>query len=104
MAAAMVTAPMGTLTKSTQRQLSSEVSTPPRTTPAAPPAPAMALHNPSALASRWPEKVVTMMVSVAGDSTAPPTPCTARAAVSQPEVWAKPPTRLAAEKRARPNR
>lgn len=85
---------------STQRHEACAVSTPPRMEPAAPPAPATALHSPRARASRTPENVVTMMVRVAGDSRAPPIPWTARAVVSQVELWANPPTRLATEKSA----
>ena len=52
--------------------------------------------------SRASVKVVVMMVSVAGDSTAPPRPWSARAAVSWPEFCARPPSRLAREKSAEP--
>src|ERR1700722_9827102 len=103
-AAAPAATPMGILTNRTQRHEASAVRTPPRREPAAPPAPATALQAPSALASRTPENVVTMMVRVAGDRKAPPMPCTARALVSQAEFWARPPARLAVVKTANPNR
>ena len=64
-------------TNRTQRHDSAEVSTPPRIAPAAPPAPATALQMPSARALRSAAKVVMMIVSVVGDSTAPAMPCTA---------------------------
>ena len=71
--------------------------------PKAPPAPATELQMPMArVRSRGSVKVVVMMVSVAGESTAPPRPCSARAAVSSPEFWARPPSRLAREKSAQP--
>ncbi len=95
---------MGTLTNSTHRQPSSEVSTPPINTPAAPPAPPAAAQRPRARGSRSPENVVTMIVRVAGDKNAAPIPWAARAAVNQVDVWANPPTRLVAEKSTTPNR
>ena len=67
---------MGMLTNRTQRHDSAEVSTPPSIAPAAPPAPATALQTPRARARRSPEKVVMMIVRVAGDRKAPATPCT----------------------------
>src|SRR3954467_5050089 len=80
--AAMARTPMGTLTKKTQRQDNHEVRTPPRMAPDAPPAPATALHVPIArLRARPSLNVVMMIVKVAGDRTAPPRPCAARAAV-----------------------
>ena len=94
--------PMGRLMNNTQRHEASAVSTPPKMEPAAPPAPATALQMPSALARLAPENVVTMMVSVAGDSRAPPIPCTARAVVSQVAFCANPPTRLAKVKSIKP--
>src|SRR5579875_221457 len=103
-ATAVVTTPMGMLTNRTQRQDSSAVSTPPRIDPAAPPAPATALQAPRALVRRFVSvNVVTMMVRLAGDRNAPPTPCTARAVVSQPGLCASPPTRLARVNSPSPN-
>jgi hypothetical protein len=96
--------PIGILTNRTHRQDSVEVSTPPRIDPAAPPAPATALQIPSAQGRRSGANVVTMIVKVAGDSSAPPMPWTARAAVSQAESCATPPARLATVKSPRPNR
>src|SRR5579863_1040603 len=102
-ATSMAAAPIGTLMNSTQRQDNSEVRTPPSATPAAPPAPPTALQTPIDRTSRGPVNVVTMMVRVAGDRTAPPTPWRARAVVSQAAFSAKPPTRLAAENNASPD-
>ena len=70
-AATTAATPIGMFTNSTQRHDSAEVSTPPRIEPAAPPAPATALQMPRARVRRSPEKVVTMIVSVAGDRKAP---------------------------------
>src|SRR3954466_3862519 len=81
--AAMASTPMGTLTKNTHRHDSHDVRTPPRIAPAAPPAPATALHIPIARWRARPSGEVVMMVGkVAGDSAAPPGPGAARAAVS----------------------
>src|SRR5271170_2517846 len=99
-----IPAAIGTFTKSTHLQESSDVSTPPRNPPAAPPIPAEALHIPSALTNWGPLKVVTRIVSVAGESTAPPRPWNARAVVSHVDESANPPTRLATAKSTSPER
>ncbi len=86
-ATAITASPIGTLMNKIQRHDSSSVSTPPANTPVAPPAPATAPHSPNArvraLGSR---NVVVKIVKVAGESTAPPSPCAARAAISSPPV------------------
>src|ERR1700683_4415853 len=68
----------------TQRHESSAVRTPPRRTPIAPPAPPTALHSPTARASCAPEKVVMMIVKVAGERAAATMPCMAVARVRHP--------------------
>ena len=73
--------PKGTLTKKTQRQLARPVRRPPARPPKAPPAPATALQAPMALGRRGPWKVVMIMVSVAGERIAPPSPWTALATI-----------------------
>src|SRR3977135_1118120 len=66
-ASASTTAPMGTLTKNTQRQLSSCTSTPPSSRPTAPPAPAIAPQTDSARLRSGPSaNVVRMAPSDAG--------------------------------------
>src|SRR4051812_32026554 len=93
-AAASVT---GVLTKKTHSQPSESVSTPPSSTPAAPPAPATAPQTPSALLRSLPSgNVVVMIDNAAGESSAPPRPWTARAAISMPSEFARPPTSDAA--------
>ena len=87
--------PMGTLMKKIQRHETSPVRMPPRSAPAAPPAPAEALQAPMALGSRGPWKVVTMIVSVAGDKIAPPTPWIARTVTISAAVCATPAPMLA---------
>ncbi len=73
---------MGTLTKRIHRHDRYWVRNPPNSAPAAPPPAATALQTPSALALAFCSvKVTVRMVSVAGESTAAPTPCRARAAI-----------------------
>ena len=82
-ASAAAATPIGTLTNSTHSQLSASVSTPPSRTPAAPPEPATAPQTPSALLRSAPSaNVVVTSDSAAGDSSAAPRPCTARAMMS----------------------
>ena len=79
------------------------VSTPPSRTPAAPPEPATAPQTPSALLRSAPSrKVVVTIESAAGERSAAPRPCTARAAISAPSDSAKPPTSEASANRIRP--
>ena len=77
-ASSAATSPIGTLTNSTQRQLSPLVRIPPSSTPAAPPA-------------------------LANAPIAAPRPWTARAAISQPADWAIPPANEASENTTRPS-
>ena len=96
--------PIGTLTNSTQRQLRPLVRIPPRSTPAAPPAPATAPQIPSArLRSAPSAKVVVMIERAAGETIAAPSPWTARAAISHPSDCAIPPANDATENRTRPS-
>jgi len=85
--------PIGMFTNRTQRHDSAEVSTPPRSS-LPPPCPGDGAPDAEARALRSAEKVVMMIVSVAGDKMAPAMPCTARAAVSSAEFVAMPPARL----------
>jgi hypothetical protein len=102
-ASASTTAPIGTLTKKTQRQLSSSTITPPRSSPMAPPAPAMAPHTASARFRSGPSaKVVRMIDSAAGETIAPPSPWRPRATSSMPSDCESPQMREAPEKRAIP--
>ena len=96
--------PIGTLTNSTQRQLRPLVRIPPSSTPAAPPAPATAPQIPSArLRSEPSANVVVMIDSAAGETIAAPSPCTARATISQPSDWAIPPANEATENSTSPS-
>src|SRR3954454_17533494 len=95
--------PLGTLTNSTHSQPAYSVRRPPNSTPAAPPEPATAPHTPNArLRSAPSAKVVVTIESAAGERMAAPRPWTARAATSQPGLWARPPASEASEKRMRP--
>ncbi|OJU83561.1 MAG: hypothetical protein BGO11_04925 [Solirubrobacterales bacterium 70-9] len=79
------------------------VSTPPSSTPAAPPEPATAPHTPSALLRSAPSLKVTATIErAAGERIAAPSPWTARAAISWPESAASPPASEASAKRTSP--
>ncbi len=95
--------PTGTLTHRTHCQPSPSVSTPPRSTPTAPPEPATAPHTPRALLRSAPSvNVIWRIDSAAGDMSAPPRPWTARAALIMPCDSEKPPTREASAKSTSP--
>src|SRR3954454_7032408 len=95
--------PIGTFTHRTHSQPRPSVSTPPSSTPAAPPEPATAPQMPSArLRSAPSRKVVVTIDSAAGDRIAAPRPCTARAAISWPEFVARPPASDASANSTRP--
>jgi hypothetical protein len=103
-ASAAAPSPIGTFTHSTHSHPSVSVSTPPRSTPAAPPLPATAPHTPSALLRSAPSlNVVVTIESAAGDRIAAPRPCTARAAISCPSVSANPPASEASANSTRPD-
>ncbi len=72
---------------------------PPKRTPAAAPLPPIAPQIPSALFRSAPSSnVVVMIESVAGETIAAPSPCTARAAIKHAVEPASPQTSEAAEK------
>jgi hypothetical protein len=76
--------PMGTLTNNTQRQFNRSVRTPPARTPTAAPLAAVADQAPSARRRSAGSKNRTVRrLNVEGARMAPPTPCAARAAMSQ---------------------
>ena len=94
-------APTGTLTKKIHSQLSASMRMPPSSRPKAPPPAAIALQTPSALVRSGPSgKVVVMIESAAGETSAPPRPCSARKAISCSEFWASPLSRLATRTRS----
>ena len=94
-----VAAPIGTLTKKIHSQLSVSVRMPPSSRPIAPPPAAIALQTPNALVRSGPSgKVVVMMLSAAGETSAPPRPCRPRKAISISLLVARPLSRLATEK------
>ncbi len=102
-AIARTASPTGTFTSSTQRQDSSSVSAPPTRPPVAPPAAPIAIHQPIARARCGPSaNDESRIVSVAGERTAAPSPCTTRPVSRTPEEPASPPTRLPAAKSATP--
>ena len=79
--------------------------TPPSTSPTAPPPPATEPKTPKALArSLGSVNVLTSVESAPGASTAPKTPCAARAATSMPKDVEAPPTAEAIAKPAMPPR
>ena len=85
--------PIGTLTKKIQCQLIAWVSTPPASSPIAPPADATKANTPMALAcSRGSGNIVTIMPRMTADVIAPPAPWTNRAATSAVWLCARPQT------------
>ena len=105
--------PIGTLTKKIHCQLSASVRKPPRSRPNAPPPAAIAAHTPSALVRSTPSaKVVVMIDSAAGETSAAPRPCRPRATISDVDPCERPDaseamvnrTTPARKRRLRPNR
>ena len=97
------TTAIGTLTRNTQRQLSESTSKPPAITPSVPPRPARPPQMPIAmLRSRPCANVTVRMANAAGESIAPPRPCTARITISWSGVCARPATRDVSPKTSRP--
>jgi hypothetical protein len=91
--ASAATVASGTLTKNTASQPQAAVSTPPSSTPMiSPAAPAPPQIATARLRSRPSANSVLTSDSVAGNTSAPPSPCTARAASSTSEVGASPPS------------
>ena len=83
--------PIGMLTRKIQCQLSVSVRTPPSSTPIVPPPEATKPKTPIAFArSAGSVKSVIISESATAEATAPPTPCTARAAISMPCEVARP--------------
>jgi hypothetical protein len=82
--------PTGRLMKNTHGQLAYSISNPPASTPTAAPAPAIAAQIPSARLRSAPWKVVVIIASAAGDSSAAPTPWAARPAIRVVPPWARP--------------
>jgi len=79
--------PIGTFTKSTERQPNALVSTPPNSTPAAAPEPATAPQIESArLRSDPSRKVAVTSESAAGANSAAPRPWIARAPINHPAL------------------
>ena len=77
--------PIGTLTRKIQFQASASVMIPPSNTPIEPPPAATKPKTPIAFArSAGSVKSVMISESATAETTAPPTPCTARAADEQP--------------------
>ena len=99
----MTPIPTGMLTRKIQCQLSASVSTPPRITPTLPPPAATKPITPIAFA-RSPGSVKSVMISdsATAATTAPPSPCTARATTSTPCDSATPQASEAAVKSAMP--
>jgi hypothetical protein len=88
--------PIGVFTNSTHSQPAHSVSMPPASTPTAPPEPATAPQTASALLRSAPSaNVVVRMARAAGEISAAPSPCTARAITSQMSLCARPPAREA---------
>ena len=89
--ASSAAAPTGTFTRNTEGQPSAWVSTPPKSSPAAPPTGAAAVQKPSARVRSGPcGKVVVTSASAAGVASAAPAPWSARAAISAPGLAASP--------------
>ncbi len=102
---AKTSAPTGRLTRKIQCQLSTSVSTPPSSTPATPPAERTKPKMPMAFArSACSVKSVITRESATAETSAPPSPCTARAATSWPCDVASPQARDAAVKSEMPTR
>jgi hypothetical protein len=95
---------MGTLTNSTQRHDSHEVSMPPAIRPMAEPDTATAENTPKARLRSGPSaKLVVISDRAVGAAMAAPTPCSARAASSQVAEVAKPPRNEARVKSRMPD-
>ena len=94
---------IGMLMKKIHSQLSRSVKMPPSRTPAAAPKPPTAPQTPSAMfRSRPSRNVVIRIERAAGEITAAPRPCTARAPMSEASLQASPATSEPAAKRTRP--
>ena len=97
--------PTGTLTKKIHSHDSSSTRIPPSSRPNAAPPAAIALQTPSALVRSGPSaKVVVMIESAAGETSAAPRPWSARAAISISEDGESPHSSEANENSATPAR
>src|SRR4029453_14296676 len=97
--------PTGTLTRKIQCQSSASVRIPPRRTPSEPPPEATKPKTPIAFVrSAGSRKRVIISERATAETTAPPTPATARAAISIPCEFANPHSAEAAVKRPTPAR
>ena len=104
-ASTAVAIPIGMFTKKIQCQLIDWVRTPPSSSPIEPPADATKPYTPIALAcSAGSGNIVTIMPRITAEVSAPPMPCTKRAATSCSCVWASPQAIEASVKIARPVR
>jgi hypothetical protein len=104
-AIARVTAPSGTLIKKIQPQWKCWLMTPPSAGPSARPSAPIAPEMPIAMVrSRASVNVATRIASAAGMTSAAPSPCTARAAISPPPLPASPEASEESVKIARPVR
>ena len=95
---------IGRLTKKIQRQSRCWVSSPPRIGPVAAAAPLTAPQTPKAVPRSRPEYRWLIRATVVASIAAPPTPCTARKAMSTPGLVARPQASEAPAKTARPAR
>ena len=100
----MAAAATGMLTRNTDRHPNPAMSRPPRLGPRAAASPPMAPHTPMANWCRDRGKAARVRASPAGNSKAPPTDCTTRAAISIPMPAAAPDPTEPAMKAARPTR
>ena len=96
--------PIGTLTKKIHCQPSPSTSTPPASGPTRVATPAVAPHTLIATPRRSAGKIRVIVDSVCGVSSAAPTPCNTRAAMSMPMVSERPHHSEAAVNTARPSR
>ncbi len=97
--------PIGRLTKKIQCQLTACVISPPASRPIAAPAEATKLNTPNAFAcSSGFVNRVTIMARITAELTAPPMPCTKRAAISIGWLKESPQRREAPTKMASPAR
>jgi hypothetical protein len=85
-----VSAPIGRLTRNSQRQLKSSVSTPPTKGPTAAPQAPTAEQMPKAMPRSAGGKLLATIESGPAENSATPTPCTHRPAISVPMPGARP--------------
>ena len=91
--------PIGTLMPKIQCQSRARITAPPTSGPSATAMPLMPDHTPMARPRFSAGNVSASSVSVSGVTTAAPTPCTARAAISRPVVGASAATTRRREER-----